>query len=55
MLKTDEKKIVAYYVRPTVRIVNRSHKAPKLRNVTEEELGFPPETQVGRNNVFFLN
>jgi hypothetical protein len=53
--KTVEKKIVTYYVRPTVRIMNRSYKAPKLRNVRGEELGFPPETQEGRNYVFFLN
>jgi hypothetical protein len=41
---TVEKKIVTYYVRPTERIMNGSHKAPKLRNVTGEELGSPPET-----------
>jgi len=55
VLKTVEKKIVTYYVRPTVRIMYRSCKAPKLRNVTGEELGFQTETQVGRNHVSFLN
>jgi len=43
-LKTVEKKIVTYYVGRTVRIMNRSHKAPKLRNVTGAELGFLLET-----------
>jgi hypothetical protein len=43
-LKTVEKKIVTYYVRPRVQIMNRSHKAPKLKNLTGEELGFLPET-----------
>jgi hypothetical protein len=52
VLKTVEKKIVTHYVRPTVRIMNRSYKAPKLKNVTGGELGYPPETQVGRNYVF---
>ena len=55
MLKTVEKKIVTYCVRPTVRIMNRSYKAPELINVTGEELGFPPETQVGINYVSLLN
>jgi len=55
VLKTVEKKIVTYYVRRTVRIVNRGHKAPNLRNVTEDKLGLPPETQAGRHNFFFLS
>jgi hypothetical protein len=55
VLKTVEKKIVTYYLRPTVRIMNRSYKAPKLSKVTAEELGCSSETQVGTNYVSFLN
>jgi hypothetical protein len=54
VLNTVEKKIVTYYVGPTIRIMNRGLKPPKLRNVTREELGFPPETPIGSNYGSFM-